>query len=636
MIDEWISFNVLGFVNKPQQPTAPTLPPPPVSSVLQTTHLIPITFRAVGPAQINGEKLYERQEQAELLAQCLLESSGIRQTPLCDACFGAGKTSFIYKFRSLLDPEKFGPSFPKLRDAVYLHVCFSNPKLTELHMERDSQETYVIRVIYHTLKISAGSSLPLREMNRLEDLTTLLADVAHQQTLLFHFDDVGAFQDLPVEDLPIKMLYVIWNVGEELRKLNHFYVMTGRSPYLHLIGCRKLEVPTYSSPNISVLINLPPLTEDGIVMMIKEFGLQEKVDADLLNWIIQYTAGVPRAVNAILVSIRLIPTPIDCKRLIFAVRNICQNGLSLLTKEDETIFRRIVEFSWCGIALQNSTVIDNEPLTSIMARLGLFRGPAVSIDMFTIVVPHYVLDYYSNYPSINSLMVISTQDNPGSRLECGFRRILRLRFQLSPCANWSDVGLSFLHINNFPFPQAKMERAYAFPKIAKDHSWSFEEVRNFMAGSHTINTNIITKSEFSAKALPRIYDLMQIGQYYQPLPLSKSADALVRCSDKEIIVFQCKNLKKEFKLIHLAEEAEKCIADGWQVYMVVICPTGHDHLNGENVIHIYKGVTVALLSKASVSSFLGTDAVREIESTSLISDVMGRLTISPVKDNTNS
>ncbi len=596
-----------------------------------------LTFREVAPPQINGERIYERREQAEQIAQCLLESSGTRLTPLCDACFGAGKTSLIYKFRGLLDPSKFGPSFSRLKDAIYLHVSFSNPRLSHLKMDREDQEKYVVQIIYKTLKLSAGSSLLLeKEVHCLDDLLSLLVDISAEHSFLFHFDDVGAFEDLQVEDLPIKMLYVIWNIGEELRKLHHFYIMTGRSPYLHLVGCKKLGFPNYSSPNMCFLINLPPLTRFGIKKMIEEFKVCEKIDPDLFEWIVQYTAGVPRAVNALLVSIRLMRASVDRERLRVAVRNVCQAGLSLLTQEDEVIFRRCVEFSWCGIELHNNTVLHNEPITSVMARLGLFRGPTQSLDLFTIVVPQYLLDYYSNFPSVNSMMAISNQDNAGSRLECGFRRVLRLRFQLDPCSSWKDIGLSFLYSSNFPFPEAKMHSTYLFPKIGKDNSWSEKQVRRFMEAAHSRNPSVIRKSEFSAKALPSIYRYMKVGQYYQPLPLSSSADALLRCSENQLIVFQYKNLKDGFKFKNLTQEAIKCIAKGWQVYLVIICPNGHDYRDGEDFVLVDKNITIGLLSKDSISAFLGIDATKAIESISLVSDVMGRLKISAVKENNSS
>jgi hypothetical protein len=61
----------------------------------------------------------------------MLNSGGNRETPVCDDSFGGGKTSFIFKFRKVLDvmlkekrwiaPKKY----QFLKKAVYIHVPFT-------------------------------------------------------------------------------------------------------------------------------------------------------------------------------------------------------------------------------------------------------------------------------------------------------------------------------------------------------------------------------------------------------------------------------------------------------------------------------------------------------------------------------
>ena len=65
--------------------------------------LLPAVFCEVPPQNINGERLYEREEASVQLASSLLSGGGNKETPVCDDSFGGGKTSLIFKFRAVLD-----------------------------------------------------------------------------------------------------------------------------------------------------------------------------------------------------------------------------------------------------------------------------------------------------------------------------------------------------------------------------------------------------------------------------------------------------------------------------------------------------------------------------------------------------
>lgn len=118
---------------------------------------------------------------------------------------------------------------------------------------------------------------------------------------------------------------------------------------------------------------------------------------------------------------------------------------------------------------------------------------------------------------------------------------------------------------------------------------------------------------------------MKIGQYYQPLPMSMSADALIRCSDKTIVCFQFKNFQRPFPQSSLEEEVIKCGVDEWNVFLVIVCTEGHLINEGKDTFVVRGRVTVVLLSADSVAQFLGATALNKLSSTSLYEDLSLRI-----------
>jgi hypothetical protein len=592
-----------------------------------------LKFREIPPQYINGELLHEREEAAKLLAMHLLSSAGAKVTPICDQAFGAGKSSLVYKFRRILEeisdwterPEKY----ELLKSAVYLNVHF------DLHGSLGSSKEDYMRFILATLRrvINASCGAPVTlNVDNLDDFLRDLAVCCGDIRFLFNFDDVGCFEPYG-NAIGAAMLYIIWNIGDRLRGQGHFFVMTGRSSLLHIIGTGRLKCKAYSSPDTTVVIPLPPLSESGIAAVMREFRLDRVIDQ--VSAIHTLTGGIPRAVYAVVRFFTLDGTKTsvqdELSALLNTLRLVCPQAMS---PDDTDNFRRCTELSWAGMHFTDDSMIFNEPITSLMARVGIFRQIDTrgrDHNSFKLLIPLFML--HSHMPSAHSLLAIKEYEDKGSRLECGFRRILHLRFAISTrnvC--WADVGLPYLDVCRFPFPERPLEKSYPFPKISKKNRWKKKYLIEFKDAAHNEKHDAVVTSEFASSVIPHLYELMQIGQYYQPLPKSGSADAIMKCSRKKIVNFQFKNCAKPLSAAAVDIEAKKCRAKGCDVYLVVVCTAGSS--SGTDSFTQVNGVSVAVLSLASVTEFLGAGTVQQISSSSSFGDMSVRLGASPIKATT--
>ena len=176
------------------------------------------------------------------------------------------------------------------------------------------------------------------------------------------------------------------------------------------------------------------------------------------------------------------------------------------------------------------------------------------------------------------------------------------------------------------FPKIKPTAFYAFPKICKDAKCSLDEITCIMKNIHLKDSSSVCTSEFSKYALSCIFGQMNIGQYYQPLPRSNSADALIRLNDNSIINIQYKNLQNPITSAIIKSERRKALINGWNCYLLIICPSGHYKDSKEDLI-IEKNDSLCktiVLSRLSVKRYLGNNTVHSIESFSLLSDLMDR------------
>jgi hypothetical protein len=224
---------------------------------------------------------------------------------------------------------------------------------------------------------------------------------------------------------------------------------------------------------------------------------------------------------------------------------------------DWSCFRRCVELSWTGISFTDDTMINNEPITSLIARLGIFRQNLECGIRFQLLVPPFVLK--SLLPSIPSILMVSEHVDKVSLLESGFPRILLFRFLFEPCPTWTDMDLPFLSSCNVSFP--------------KEH-------------------------------------------YHEAFIFLSSADAVIKCSGSDIVSFQFKNSNTPITDNMVDAEATKCLAAGYNVYRIIVNTAGNVH--DADYTKSVEGVTVVVLSKSSVEIFLGQNCVSNFSSSSAI------------------
>jgi hypothetical protein len=418
-------------------------------------------------------------------------------------------------------------------------------------------------------------------------------------------------------------LYRMWHIGEKFRDYgNHYYVLTGRSSHLHTIGTQRLSKnrSNFQSPSLAELIPLPLLTSISVKAILQDrkdklppvlFDETGEPKEEIIDHIYGFTGGVPRAVNAAVLCYLYSKnaTPSDVEE---SVITNCQG--SFLSENDRSIFYCCLELSWAEISMTNDGTIFDEPITAVVARLGIYRDYN-SAQSFTLSIPPFLMRMY-NCPS-RSIISIAESENKGHRLEAGFRRILHLRMS-TRATHWQELGLPILADFHVPFPEVRLERSYVFPKIVKQNDRNEVQSRECMNQIHQDLTP--PRTEFSLNCLPWLCDEMKIGQYYQPLPMSNSADALIRCSDNDLVCFQFKNFQNPFQQTMLLAESEKCKVQGWNVFLVIVCTKGHSIGHGSDCLETIGGVNVVLLSLNSVAQFFGPAALKQLTSSSLYAD----------------
>lgn len=202
---------------------------------------------------------------------------------------------------------------------------------------------------------------------------------------------------------------------------------------------------------------------------------------------------------------------------------------------------------------------------------GSDRDPGLQVTQ----VPLYQLQRQKWAPS--SLKAIS--HDPGECLEAGFRRIISLRLSILEVANWSSIGLQFLDAEEVPFLAAETTDLFPFPKISRQARSSPDEVSNFMDAVHAEQTFEVSRQTFHPCWLTSINELMKIGQIYQPLLRSSSADTMMRAvSNRVLLGWQFKNSAAvDISLMH--KEAGTMTnhgKDDWTpVYLIIIYTNGH-------------------------------------------------------------
>ena len=591
-------------------------------------------FGEVPPGQLDAAAdLLERQDSAKKLYSALLNTSGNRMTPVLDQCFGAGKTSFVWKFRQQLRASveiyTVSPGFEELQNAIYLHICFQAEDLSITADLTDGEfcsavEKMICSKLMSALVDSSRSVLP--SFSGILDLVNYLNGVCAGKKFLFHFDDIGAFEHKLSEDQQPKILYRIWIAAEQLRRRGHYFVLSGRSRFLHVIGTNSynLENVSFESPNQTVLIPLNTLSEESAKSVFLKEGASEWVEKEgNLAAIHLLTGGVPRALVLAAQHLKLNPnaTP-DDDQLQQAIQVGCP---SMFAKCDEDLFRHLVEMSWAGIEIDPEVqYINGEALTSILARFGLYTSSSgcENTKLRVIRVPLYQFRSQNWAPA--SLRSISQYVEPGERLEAGFRRVLCLRLSILDACSWDQIGLAYLAASAVPFPLMDMTDMFSFPKLASNATGNQAQAAEFMEKVHSHESGM-DRQVFSRSFQKQLAKLMRIGQFYVPLPLSSSADAKMRIGETTMLDWQFKNFQNPITEETIKAEAEKCKIVGWTVHLVIFCSAGHSMNNGQDHQFMHKDVHVVALSQQSVEAFLGKTLLEKIQSTGLAADSTTRV-----------
>ena len=60
------------------------------------------------------------------------------------------------------------------------------------------------------------------------------------------------------DEIALRILHRIWNIGNSLKSQGHFYILSGRSRLLHVVGrnITALSNINFQSPNTSKLLNM--------------------------------------------------------------------------------------------------------------------------------------------------------------------------------------------------------------------------------------------------------------------------------------------------------------------------------------------------------------------------------------------
>ncbi len=595
-------------------------------------------------------------------------------TPIMDHCFGVGKTSLVYNFRSILASSSdlrvttFKPlAYSRLFRAVYLNIRFDCMSWKASPFSYVAYEKTVFCEISRALSFSlAREDLQLTSTDELLALLRSLPDVV----FLFHFDNVGAYEVLDPR-LGAGVLCALWLVAEQLREYGHFCVLTGRSAMLRLLG--KVIMPFnhsphgYRSPSSVYLVPLGLLSQDAIRTMFLDHPLHALTtfieQHGNLQAVHAFTGGVPRAVALLIQYLGITDAVdltavnsrgcLDLPTIHSSISDLC--CASVLSESDAAWYRVLLEIAWAEIDCDlDSIVFGEEFMSSFVARVGIYTTPCPHLRRglrILVVVPLFQLraqaqaQAQSWFP--HSLLSIGEYDHAGARLEKGFRRILHLRMALG-ADSWTAVGLGSLDRLSVPYPSSPMHRSYPFPNC-KISSVAIADIDaaadpNFVAinvmdrvhsGQEDVSRQVYSPSQLSA-----LCEHMLIGQFYQPLPMSQSAEVLILCRERAVCQFQFKHILHPLTESQLRHEAVKCqLAPGWQSFLVVAASAGHaigDRTTQLVTFELDDGrVDVLALSETDVISFLGARAVAALQPpASLLADSMKRLSLSissPIK-----
>jgi hypothetical protein len=384
-------------------------------------------------------------------------------------------------------------------------------------------------------------------------------------------------------------------------------------------------------------IHLEMLTKETVRAMFSESQVQHAIsfiDAPRrLDHVMILTGGLPRAVTALLqfVAVRGQHAVIDLDSdELHNFINMRCNSAAMQSAGHQALAKVLFEYAWAEVPFDIKTArIRGEYMAAVVARVGGYTTPVAGNPSLCVLV--FPLFLFRAQPwSPRSLISISEYDNPGCQLEAAFRRILHLRLGNACVVTWSEVQLPFLDVVGIVTPGQSLHQLFAFSKITSAEADDTASAIRFMETVHSSSSDC-QKQASPVFNLNIFCESMRIGQYYQPLAMSSTADAFIRCSERVMCQFQFKNFDIPINTNQILAEVPKCnLPADWASYLILVCSSGHCYNgDGSDMSFIHDGVTVVLLSASSVELFLGKRGLSSIAcGETLLSDQTARVSIS--------
>eukprot|EP00727_Mastigamoeba_balamuthi_P008627 m51a1_g4387 hypothetical protein (696) ;mRNA; f:347386-350319 len=550
--------------------------------------------------------LLERDEAALDLAETLLLPIGDELTPVLDQSFGAGKTSLCYRFREILVQLvanegnhraavlKAHPRLESLLGATYIWVQMSETPFAREMRERDYVKIFT-QVFYQKLVLSLGlRAEPLGEFDTITAAVTYLASLIPEDVLfLWHIDDVQVVHAASGDPVG---LYYLWHFVHQLCTVQtrHFYVLSGRSRFLHKIGRDHLPFDlrpdSALSPRNVRVIKALPLSSNAIKEFFSgRYAAHLCKDLAVADVYRSLTGGVCRILDFLYQELSKLPLQaeqLDAQRMYQiltseaikgAVFGRCQEMITWAPQEG-CLANVLLDIAWAQLPVDfDNTVLDREPLADAVPRLGI-----------------YVNDYR---PADPDAMVVDGQRRMVTLCVPGYTIMRSFGTRsLSSIAAWPSPGFS---------KSVSME--------------SDASAKHFMAMVHSNQKPQITQVNPSSR--PIVYAMMMPGWMYIFPPRSSSSDFGICTAERVSVHIQYKNEAAGLTDAKVRDEAAKVAVDGIRVYFVIVC-TGPSKVTFPDGTAIIPNVLVYIVSRTDdlVQRFIGINTVTEIGSSTLLAE----------------
>ena len=247
-----------------------------------------------------------------------------------------------------------------------------------------------------------------------------LSRYAGSSKFIFHFDSIGMFQHYGLE-VGANMIYRIWRLSDALKSAGHFAILTGRSTLLRSIRLNPTRTGPFSSAGSAVIIPLPLLSDAAVRQVLADAQILTLVEAEgTLDYICKLCGGVPRAALVMIRQVRLN----ESVHPLAVVAEVLRSGMRKVhetpEESDLPLLVKCFQHCWAETYFTESALLCGEPVSAVVARLGVFLQPSPRCDgTQRIAVPLYM------YPrlgmSMEAVVEFAQGTDRGQQLEREFR-----------------------------------------------------------------------------------------------------------------------------------------------------------------------------------------------------------------------